>query len=168
MKLCCFKNNKIKELDQTRKMSYKIYIEQVAHAKKKYIGKYHTLTRTSRHDYYTYVARALKTLKIAENIYKQNLILMHKTPKDIVFVLSKKNKQYALDMAFALLLGSIAHISIEYCNSLISIQDNDLKLLDSCFNNQLKYIHHKFEQRTYRFTRLKNPMKVSKNIFIII
>ena len=168
MNVCCFKNNKLKELDKTRKIAYKIYIEQIAHAKKKYIGKYHTLTRTTRHDYYTYVTRAFKTLKIAENNYKQNLVMMHKTPKDIVFVLSKKNKQYALDMAFALLIGSIAHISIEYCNSLMNIQHNDIKLLDSCFNNQLKYVHHQFEQRTYRFTRLKNPMRVSKEIFIII
>ena len=48
----------------------------------------------------------------------------------------------------------------------MNIQHNDIKLLDSCFNNQLKYVHHQFEQRTYRFTRLKPHESIKRNLLL--
>ena len=169
MSFCCANHFKKKELDHARLVSHKIFLEQVAHAKKKYIGKYNILTKSARHDYYTYVARAFKTLMKAENNYEENLTQIHKVPKDIICMLPKKNAQLALDMSFALLIGAITTISIEYCQSLSTLEShNNLKMLDLCLNNKLQRTHHDFEERTHKFTRVKFPMRVSPKIFINI
>lgn len=180
---CCQIGETIQEIEDERLHVYKTFLDQIVHAKKKFLP--HTTQinmayNTNLIDFFQYITRYSPNIEQAEQSYQSDMTFLGGRPKDIVKLVAKTDLQLAMDIAYANLIGQLSTTHLDYhkaMNEIKSCQHHTSRhnanyavgLLDMHKKTQISSVYNDFDRRIeFCRARQKSGIKVSDNIYIPI
>ena len=181
---CCKISEIIKEIEYERLRVYKNCIDQIVHAKKKFLPhptQINTLSYNNNViEFFKYINGCLPNVRQAEHSYQTDMAFLGVRSKDIVKLVAKTDVQLAMDIAFVDLIGQVSKAHLDYHKAMNEIKSctshttrssvrHAVGLLELHKQAQIASIYNDFDIRI-RCCRnhQKNGIKVSDNIFIPI
>lgn len=179
---CCQIGETVAHIEHERLHVYKKCIDQIVHAKKKFLPhltQINTLSyNTNLIEFFQYITRYLPNVEQAEQAYQSDMEFLGQRPKDIVKLVAKTNVQLAIDIAFANMIGHVSRVHLDYHKAMNEIKSctshttrssvkHALGLLELHKQAQIACIYNDFDIRIkFCRARQRNNIRVSDNIYI--
>lgn len=178
---CCQIGETIQEIENERLHVYKIFLDQIVHAKKKFLPQTTQINMAYNTDlinFFQYINGCLPNVRRAEQSYQSDMAFLGVRSNDIVKLVAKTNVQLAVDIAFADMIGQVSRAHLDYHKAINEIKSctshttrtsvrHAVSLLELHKQAQIASMYNDFDMRIGCCRiRQKDGIKVSDNIYI--